>query len=65
LARSPGQPSGETAGAAEAGCERAIAWGGVITKEFIIAKIFRAHSTNFFRQEKSLRDHGAELGYVI
>jgi hypothetical protein len=34
----------------------------MITKPFFIAKTFRAHSTNFFRQEKSLRDHRHALG---
>jgi hypothetical protein len=34
----------------------------VIVKGFIITKTFRAHSTNFLRQEKSFRDHGGELG---
>jgi hypothetical protein len=29
----------------------------MIAKEFIIAKLFRAYSTNFLRQEKSLHDH--------
>jgi hypothetical protein len=28
----------------------------MITKTFLLAKTFRAHGTNFFRQEKSLRD---------
>jgi hypothetical protein len=30
----------------------------MITKDIILAKLFRAHSANFFRQDKSLRDHG-------
>jgi hypothetical protein len=29
----------------------------VIAKTFLLAKLFRAYGTNFFRQEKSLRDH--------
>jgi 2-succinyl-5-enolpyruvyl-6-hydroxy-3-cyclohexene-1-carboxylate synthase len=31
----------------------------VITKAFFTAKTFRAHSTNYLRQEKNIRDHGA------
>ena len=34
----------------------------MIAKIFFIAKTFRAQSTNYLRQEKSLRDHGGELG---
>jgi hypothetical protein len=34
----------------------------MITKTFFIMKNFRAQSTNYLRQEKSLRDHGGELG---
>jgi hypothetical protein len=30
----------------------------MIAKDFIIAKLFLAYSVNFFRQDKSLRDHG-------
>jgi hypothetical protein len=30
----------------------------MIAKIFIIAKTFRAYGTNFFRQDKSLRDNG-------
>jgi hypothetical protein len=30
----------------------------MIAKDFIIAKLFRAHSANFLRQDKSIRDHG-------
>jgi hypothetical protein len=30
----------------------------MIAKEFISAKTFHAHSVNFFRDDKSLRDHG-------
>jgi hypothetical protein len=29
----------------------------MITKTFISAKTFRAYGTNFFRQDKKLRDH--------
>ena len=29
----------------------------MIAKDFISAKTFRAHSTNFLRQKKTLRDH--------
>jgi hypothetical protein len=29
----------------------------MITKDFVLAKTFRAYSTNFLRQEKSFRDH--------
>jgi hypothetical protein len=31
----------------------------MIAKTFLLAKTFRAHSTNFLRQEKSLRDQRA------
>jgi hypothetical protein len=31
-------------------------------KTFFMAKTFRAQSTNYLRQEKSLRDHGAGDG---
>jgi hypothetical protein len=31
----------------------------MIAKAFLSAKTFRAHGTNFLRQEKSLRDHRA------
>jgi hypothetical protein len=31
----------------------------VIAKTFFTAKTFRAHSTNYLQQEKSLRDPGA------
>jgi hypothetical protein len=34
----------------------------VIAKTFLSAKTFRAYGTNFFRQEKSFRDHGGALG---
>jgi hypothetical protein len=34
----------------------------MIAKTFFIAKTFRAYGTNFLRQEKSLRDHGGEVG---
>jgi len=34
----------------------------VIAKTFLSAKTFRAYGTNFFRQEKSFRDHGRALG---
>jgi len=37
--------------------------GAMIAKDFLIAKDFRAHSTNFFRQGKSFRDHGAGGGW--
>jgi hypothetical protein len=30
----------------------------MITKTFIIAKLFRAQGTNFLRQEKNIRYHG-------
>jgi hypothetical protein len=30
----------------------------MITKTFIIAKLFRAQGKNFLRQEKNIRDHG-------
>jgi hypothetical protein len=30
----------------------------MIAKLFIIAKTFLAYGVNFFRQDKSLRDHG-------
>jgi hypothetical protein len=30
----------------------------MITKDFIIAKTFRSYRANFFRHDKSLRDHG-------
>jgi hypothetical protein len=33
----------------------------MIAKEFICAKIFRAYGTNFFRQNKNLRDHRGGL----
>jgi hypothetical protein len=33
----------------------------MIAKDFIIAKTFRAHSANFFRQDKSLRVNWDEL----
>jgi hypothetical protein len=32
----------------------------MITKPFLSAKTFRAQSTNFLRQDKSLRDHRAD-----
>jgi hypothetical protein len=32
----------------------------MIAKTFLLAKLFRAYGTNFFRQEKSLRDHGSQ-----
>ena len=32
-----------------------------IAKAFLTAKTFRAHGTNFLRQEKSLHDHGDAL----
>jgi hypothetical protein len=31
----------------------------MIAKTFLLAKLFRAYGTNFFRQEKSLRDQPA------
>jgi hypothetical protein len=34
----------------------------VITKAFLSAKLFRAYGTNFFRQEKRLRDDGGAPG---
>jgi len=34
----------------------------MIVKTFLLAKTFLAHSTNFLRQEKSLRDHCDEPG---
>jgi hypothetical protein len=34
----------------------------MIAKVFFIAKTFRAQSTNYLRQQKSIRDHGDELG---
>jgi hypothetical protein len=34
----------------------------VIAKTFFIAKTFHSHSVNFFRHNKSFRDHCAELG---
>jgi hypothetical protein len=39
---------------------------GVIVKVFLLTKAFLAHSANFFRQEKSLRDHVAarETGWA-
>jgi hypothetical protein len=37
---------------------------GMIVKEFINAKTFRAYSANFLRQDKSLRDHGRTGGGV-
>jgi hypothetical protein len=37
----------------------------MIAKIFFIAKIFRAQSANYLRQEKSLRDHGGELGRPV
>jgi hypothetical protein len=37
----------------------------MITKTFLLAKTFRAHSTNFFRQEKSLHDHGNAPGQLM
>jgi hypothetical protein len=33
----------------------------MITKDYFMAKTFRAYGANFFRQEKSLRDHGGSL----
>ena len=30
----------------------------MIAKDFLSAKAFRVHSTNFLRQKKKLRDHG-------
>jgi hypothetical protein len=30
----------------------------MITKAFFTAKTFRAHSANYLRQEKNIRDHG-------
>src|SRR5580700_9736884 len=35
---------------------------GVIAKTFLLRKTFRAHGTNFLRQEKSIRDHGYAAG---
>jgi hypothetical protein len=40
----------------------ATQFGVMITKTFFIAKTFRAHSTNLFRQEKSLRGNAAYIG---
>jgi len=37
----------------------------MIAKTFVIAKTFRAHSANFLRQEKSIRDHGDALGQSL
>jgi hypothetical protein len=37
----------------------------MIAKDFIITKDFRAYSANFLRQEKSIRDHGGELGRAL
>jgi hypothetical protein len=34
----------------------------MIAKTFLMAKTFHAYGENFFRQEKSLRDHGDEQG---
>jgi hypothetical protein len=34
----------------------------MIAKTFLMAKTFHAYGDNFFRQEKSLRDHGDERG---
>jgi hypothetical protein len=34
----------------------------VIAKTFRIAKTFPVYSANFFRHNKSLRDHGGALG---
>jgi hypothetical protein len=34
----------------------------MITKTFLLAKLFRAYGTNFFRQEKSFRDHDRAPG---
>jgi hypothetical protein len=39
-------------------------WTAIMAKDFIIAKTFRAYSTNFFRQDKSLRDHGGSVTRV-
>jgi hypothetical protein len=35
---------------------------GATAKTFLLTKTFRAPGTNFFRQEKSLRDHGDAAG---
>jgi hypothetical protein len=40
-------------------------WCPMITKTIFTAKVFRAYGTNFFRQEKSLRDHGDAPGRRI
>jgi hypothetical protein len=40
----------------------ATQFGVMITKTFFTAKTFRAHSTNLFRQEKSLRGNEAYIG---
>jgi hypothetical protein len=37
----------------------------MITKTFFMAKIFRAHSANSLRQEKSLRAHGATTIRIV
>jgi hypothetical protein len=37
----------------------------VITKDFVIAKTFRSPSANFFRQEKTLRDHEPDTGIQV
>jgi hypothetical protein len=37
----------------------------MIAKTFLLAKLFRAYGTNFLPQEKSLRDHGDELGHPV
>jgi hypothetical protein len=39
----------------------------MIAKTFLLAKTFRAYGTNFFRQEKSLRDqsHSAKWHWVL
>jgi hypothetical protein len=36
--------------------------GSMIAKTIIIAKLFRVHSTNFFRQKKTFRDHEGVVG---
>ena len=37
----------------------------MIAKLFIIAKLFRAYSANFLRQDKSLHDHGDAMGSLM
>jgi hypothetical protein len=62
IAAAAGPPAQPRRRRARAGSPCAQRHRPVIAKTFLSAKTFRAYGTNFFRQEKSFRDHDGTLG---